>query len=194
MQKRAFLRSLPGLGLLACAAPARSVPHGSDGPAVLTVSGRIGKPNRGRTDQALDQLMHKHGIAFEQARTFTHAELSALPATTIRPTLEYDGQRHTLRGPALRQILAAAGAATAAQQRLVLRALDGYAVELTLAETDKLGLIVATHMDSRALALGGLGPLWAICDADRLPGLAAKPLNERFAQCPWGVYSIHLPE
>ena len=44
------------------------------------------------------------------------------------------------------------------------------------------------------MALGSLGPLWAVLDADRLPELAAKPLAERFAVCPWGLYHIGVGE
>ena len=42
------------------------------------------------------------------------------------------------------------------------------------------------------MALGGLGPLWAVFDADRYPDMAAKSLPERFAQCPWGLYHLEV--
>jgi hypothetical protein len=42
------------------------------------------------------------------------------------------------------------------------------------------------------MALGGLGPLWAVYDADRFPDMAARPLNQRFGLCPWGIYHIHV--
>ena len=42
------------------------------------------------------------------------------------------------------------------------------------------------------LALGGLGPVWAVFDADRVPALAAKPLAERFGNCPWGMYHLDV--
>ena len=41
-----------------------------------------------------------------------------------------------------------------------------------------------------AMALGGLGPLWAIHDADRIAAVAALPLAERYAKCPWALYHI----
>ncbi|MGE5385528.1 MAG: molybdopterin-dependent oxidoreductase [Betaproteobacteria bacterium] len=192
MDKRTFLQAACGIPALAALAPASAAPGRTASPLLLTVSGDIGKPNRGASDGALDQLMHKHGIAFRQARTFSFAELGAMAATTIRPTLEYDARRHTLRGPALTRVLEVAGAMKTDRHRVVLRALDGYAVELTLAETRSRGMIVATTLDGAPLPLGGLGPLWAICDADRLPELASRPLASRFAQCPWGVYSIQL--
>ncbi|MGK5038507.1 hypothetical protein ACQ4WN_25135, partial [Janthinobacterium sp. LB3P118] len=50
--------------------------------------------------------------------------------------------------------------------------------------------IIATHLDGQAMALGGLGPLWAIHDADRIAAVAALPLAQRFASCPWALYHI----
>ena len=53
-------------------------------------------------------------------------------------------------------------------------------------------MIVATAIDGVPLWIGGLGPLWAVVDADRLPALKDKPVKERFAQCPWGLYHIDV--
>ena len=44
----------------------------------------------------------------------------------------------------------------------------------------------------KVIAVGGLGPIWAVYDADRFPDKAAKPLNDRFAGCPWGLYHIEV--
>ena len=52
--------------------------------------------------------------------------------------------------------------------------------------------MLATELDGAAMALGGLGPLWAVVDADRVPDLAARPLAERFGECPWGLYHIEV--
>lgn len=192
MNKRHFLHT----ALLAAAAPAlpsaRAAALPVDGPALLTVSGALTRPNRGALDRALDQLMGKHGLAFDQARSFTFTDLAALPAIEIRPTLEYDARVHALRGPLLATVLEHAGAALGETTMLVLRAFDGYTVELGAADLRRLSPIVATHLDGAPLPLGGLGPLWAVHDADRIPALAARPLAERFAQCPWGLYSVHV--
>ena len=42
------------------------------------------------------------------------------------------------------------------------------------------------------MALGGLGPLWVVFDADRFADMAAKPVTERFSLCPWATYSIDV--
>ncbi len=163
-------------------------------PVLLTVTGPLRRANRGPLDPALDQLMAKQQVQFTQAHAFDFAALTRLPARSMRPTLEYDAKPHRLRGPLLADVLRAAGAPDAADTALALRALDGYTARVTLGEARRLGLIVATHLDEKPMALGGLGPLWAVLDADRLPELAAKPLAERFALCPWGLYHIGLGE
>ncbi|MDC8757739.1 molybdopterin-dependent oxidoreductase [Janthinobacterium fluminis] len=189
MKKRQFLTAA---ALAGAALPARAqgAPAHVRGPALLTLTGAVGKVNRPRFDPLRDQMMHKQKISFERAYAFDFDALAALPAHTIKPTLEYDGKTHVLRGPLLVEVLAAAGAGAAAT--LVLRAVDGYAVSLPLAQARAQGFIVATHLDGEAMALGGLGPLWAVYDADRVPAMAARPLAERFALCPWALYHIDI--
>lgn len=190
MDKRHFLQAAAGVALLPAAAGAAT--PASAAPALLTVSGAIRQANRPPLNKALDQMMSKHGVAFDKARSFGFAEIAALPSTEIRPTLEYDGIRHTLRGPTVARVLEAAGAVATDSTTVGLRAVDGYNAELTLGELKRLGFIVATHLDGQPMPLGGLGPLWAVYEPDRFPDLARLSLPERFAKCPWGVYSIHV--
>ena len=53
-------------------------------------------------------------------------------------------------------------------------------------------MIVATTLDGAPMSIGGLGPLWAVYDADRLADFKDKPLKQRFALCPWGLYFIEV--
>ena len=191
MKKRQFLSLAAAAGALPSVARA-AVPNAVRGPALLTVTGAISKPNRGRFDPVLDQMMHKQKLSFDQAHAFDFAALMALPALSIKPTLEYDGKARTLRGPALLDVVRAAGAPLHDSVSLVLRAVDGYAATVTVAQARAQGYIVATHLDGEAMALGGLGPLWAIYDADRVPAMAGKPLAERFGACPWAMYHIDV--
>ena len=34
--------------------------------------------------------------------------------------------------------------------------------------------------------------LGAVFDADRVPEMAARPVNERFGSCPWALYHIEV--
>ena len=193
MQKRSFLAAA-ALGGAALAAHAQGAGKGAGkaGPALLTVTGAIGKGNRGGLDPALDQMMVKQKIAFDRAHAFDFASLAAMPAVTIKPTLEYDKKVHALSGPRLLDVLQAAGAKLADGHKLFLRAVDGYAPTISVADARKYGFIVATHLDGKPMPLGGLGPLWAVYDADRFADMAAKPVDQRFGLCPWALYHIDV--
>lgn len=192
LDKRQFLQLAACAGALPAAALAATPAAATGAPVLLTVSGRIQRGNRGPLDKVVDQMMGKQGVQFERARTFGFAEIAALPSVAIQPTLEYDGRRHRLQGPTVASVLAQAGAPTADDTVVGMRAIDGYNAELTLGELRRLGFIVATHLDGQPMALGGLGPMWAMYEPDRFPELASRPLPERFAKCPWGLYSIHV--
>lgn len=196
MNKRHFLATSGAAGLASVLPAAGSAqaaaPAAAHQPVLLTVSGAVGKTNRGAFDPVIDQMMGKHGIKFEKAFAFDAAALAKLPAVTIKPTLEYDAKEHTLRGPLLTSVLAAAGVATGSAVQLGLRAVDGYNVGISLADATAHRMIVATHIDGQPMALGGLGPQWAVYDADRVAPFKDKPLKERFGLCPWGLYHIDV--
>lgn len=190
MNKREFLAGA-ALGGAALSVPAHAVPGAMSSPALLTVTGAIGRGNRGPLDPALDQMMKKQGIRFDKGHAFDFAALVSLPAVTIRPSLEYDGKPHALRGPLLTDVLAAAGVRGEAKE-LVMRAIDGYAPSATMKDIRQYRFIIATHLDGKPMPVGGLGPLWAVYDADRFPEMAGKPLDARFGNCPWGLYHIDV--
>lgn len=188
MDKRHFL----GAALATGALPAIAAPAPAVGPALLTITGAIGRSNRGPLDPVRDQMMFKQKLAFDRAFALDFASIAALPARTIRPTLEYDGKPHTLRGPLLAELLAVSGARPGDNSKVLLRAVDGYAAAVPMAQLRAWRFIVATHLDGRPMALGGLGPLWAVYDADRVPEMAARPVKERFGACPWALYHIDV--
>lgn len=199
MNKRNFVAAA-GAGLAAglwaatahAATPAKASAPAASGPTLLTISGAITQPNRGALDATIDQMMGKHGVQFDKAYALDAAALARMPAVTIKPTLEYDSKPHTLKGPLLTTVLAAAGVAAGSPVQLVLRAVDGYNVTVSMADVQAWRMIVATHIDGQPMALGGLGPQWAVYDADVLPAFKDKPVKERFGLCPWGLYHIEV--
>lgn len=193
MKKRQFLAAA-ALGGASLSAPAQTGSTRVASPVLLTITGAIGKGNRGPIDPALDQMMAKQGISFEKAHGFDFDALAALPAVTINPTLEYDNKVHSLKGPLLTDVLRAAGAAPADGVKLLMRAVDGYSPNITVADVRKYRFIVATHLDGKTMPLGGLGPLWAVYDADRFPDMLARKVTERFGLCPWALYHIDVPK
>lgn len=190
MDKRRFLAATLAAASVPALAQAPAA-RGKRGPALLTITGEGVRPNRGPFDPVRDQMMAKQKLTFAKAHAFDFATLAAMPARTIRPTLEYDRKPHALSGPALVDVLRAAGV-RGRGGKLAMRAVDGYAPTIALADAAKYGFIVATHLDGQAMPLGGLGPLWAVYDADRFADMAAKPVDQRFALCPWGLYHIDV--
>lgn len=192
MNKRTFLTTAAvGLFASAVSGVVRPAIKSDRGPMLLTVSGAINRHNRGGLDPALDQMLHKQKVMFAQAYAFDFADLTALPHVSIQPTLEYDSRPHRLRGPLLLDVMEATGMHGDAAM-LILHAVDGYSVPLRVEDARKYRFIVATHLDEQPMSLGGLGPLWAMYDADRFPDMSAKPLNYRFVQCPWALYYIDV--
>ncbi|WP_077001186.1 molybdopterin-dependent oxidoreductase [Variovorax sp. KK3] len=191
MNKRHFL----GTAAIASLAPyvgAQAADPVRKGPGLMTISGAIGKTNRGPLDPALDQLLVKHGVKFDKAFVVDAEALRGLPAVRIKPTLEYDAKPHVLSGPLLTGVLELAGVPTSGDVLLAMRAVDGYVVPVKIADARNYKMIVATEIDGAPLALGGLGPQWAVYEADTLTAFKDKPLKERFALCPWGLYSIEV--
>jgi len=191
MDRRRFMRQSTALGLAAgTTAAVRGAPLAASAPVLLTICGAISRPDRGPFDPSRDVLMGKHGVTFESARTYRYADLLAMPQETIRPTLEYDARAHALSGPRLAGVLDHAGAPEHPDTPVMLRAFDGYSLATTRGELEHKGFILALSLDGTPMALGGLGPLWALFDADRIPEVAERPLAQRFAGCPWGLYCI----
>lgn len=194
MHKRHFLAAAAAATALPLTAPvaAQAAKSSASRPILLTVGGQIAKGNRGPLDKTVDQMMGKHGVVFTKAFGFDADSLQRLPAISIQPTLEYDNKKHRLSGPLLTTVLAAAGADLNAALVLGLRAVDGYNAKIELADVKAYRMMVATHLDDQPMALGGLGPQWAVYDADVLPAFKNKLVNERFALCPWGMYYIDV--
>lgn len=177
---------LPSLGF------AQHAPSGSRSPTLLTVGGLIGSANRGALDPVMDRMLVRQNISFSKARVFDFAALVAMPSASIQPTLEYDGKPHTLKGPLLTEVMKACAVSITPQTFFKVHAIDGYTAQLPAADAVHYRVIVATHMDGRPLALGGLGPLWVVYDADRFADKAARPVSERFASSPWATYYIEV--
>ena len=202
MDKRQFLAaavsaaaSVPALAQGEAPAPAGGGPgntaHGLRGPALLTITGPRVHANRKPFDPLLDVMMAKQKLSFGPAHAFDYGLLTALPSTTIEPTLEYDKKVHRLQGPLLTEVLKAAGT-NGDRYRLLMRGIDGYAPVIPVSHAIQYRFIVATQLDGAPMPLGGLGPLWITYEADKYPDMMAKPIEERFALCPWGVYHIEM--
>ncbi len=124
------------------------------GPVILTVSGDIANPSR-RAVGADDKFFTYNEVEFTQAAQFDYAALQGIGMVRIRADFPMGGDVHEFQGPLLADIMATAGASGGT---LTVKALDGYQVELDLAEAIANGAVIALKRDGIPFALGDYGP------------------------------------
>lgn len=158
------------------------------GPALVTVAGKISKPNRGPLDPFTDELFAKMVDPFDRARAFDLADLQALPQhemTVAYP--EWAGASHSFRGPLVADVLAAAGASGT---KVTVVGIDGYSAEHEFAVLEKAGFILSLSVDGQPLGLGGHGPTWLMVSPKIEPAFAdGKP---SLAGLAWAVVYIQV--
>ena len=165
-------------------------------PAALTISGPGVQANRGKPQAVADRMLIIHGYLFDAAWSCGMDALNSLEQQTLRTTLEYDEAEHSLQGPLLEQVLQAAGVdvgqAMARGLQLTLQGIDGYRSQMPLAQAVRWRMLIATQLDGVPLAMGGVGPLWAIFAAHQIPELGQLPVKQRFPAAVWGLYHLQL--
>jgi DMSO/TMAO reductase YedYZ molybdopterin-dependent catalytic subunit len=124
--------------------------------------------------QALAQDLALRGLDGQTA-VLTPAQIAALPHVTLTVTVE--GKTSTYRGVPLTDVLAAVGAPAGKALKgpelrdvVLVKAKDGYAVALALAETDALvrkdQVLLADSADGAPLP-DGLGPYRLVVEGDQ---------------------------
>lgn len=159
----------------------------AEGDAVaLTVAGpAVAQPNRPPFSETFDRLHSYRGNRFDKARAFTLSDLSALPSQTVRVFSTYESKVVVFTGPALDDVLKAAGAT--APKSVVLQALDGYEVKLdpALLAADKQ--VLALCREGVPLPLGGMGPVFS---AIPLPAGQNTATEDQINRQVWGLFYI----
>jgi len=113
----------------------------------------------------------------ETARSFTLAELKAMPQSEIRTANEFiDGVR-SFRGPRVSYLLRICNADGAASVRMI--ALNDYEVEVQVSEFDKYQPILALTMDGKELSVRDKGPIWVIYPMSDFSELRDPVFNSR---------------
>lgn len=155
-----------------------------DGAVVVTVTGKLGKTNRGGSDAFRDAFFAFHEISFDKAYAFDRAALAALGMQEL--TLRYPSWPETpitLRGPLLGAVL---DKVEAQGRSLRVQALDGYAVELDIETLRQGRFILAIEADGRPLSIGGRGPAWLAFPPGGYPGES----EDSDAKLVWSVFHI----
>ena len=171
-----------GGAVLLAASEAATKPNG---PAVLTITGKIARTNRPAFDERQDLFFKFHDRTFTKAYELDRAMLEALG--TRKATVNYTGWPRpvTVEGPLLRDVLEAAGAQPGSVR---ITALDGFAVELKSEDLAGQEWVVAIKADGRDLAIGQRGPIWVLYA--RGDGKAATQEDE--ARWPWAAFLIEI--
>lgn len=128
------------------------------GKVVLTISGKLGAPNRG--DKAVLDI----------------AMLAALPQKTFTTMTPWEKSPVKFSGPLLRDVLAAVKA-----QGTVLKAvaLNDYKITIPLEDTTRFDMVLAHRMNDRPIPVRTKGPLFIVYPFDSNPTLQSSTYYER---------------
>lgn len=119
-----------------------------DGPVLLTVGGDIAIPNQ------------------DDLAVFDRARLESLPQQTFTTSTNWTEGTQTFSGPALSDVLAAAGAG---EGSITAIALNDYAVAIARSEIGEDAPIIATRIDGEPFSIRNKGPLWIVFPFDSDP-------------------------
>jgi hypothetical protein len=155
------------------------------GPVLLTVTGAVERANRGAVDPAQDKLFVFNDVSFDKAMEFDADALAALPQTTVRADFPAGGDLVEFTGPKLQDVLAAAGALG---DKVLIQAMDGYAVEAPTADLLEKGAVVAIARDGRPLGIGDFGPTQIVFPRAERPELKGMPDDLWI----WQIYHIQV--
>jgi hypothetical protein len=135
--------------------------HAGDGPTQVTIAGNVNQANRGAIDKFTDAFLAYHDKTFSKAMELDLDALMALKQVRITADAEVWKGPMNLQGPGLDDVLAAAGVTDKA---IVVKALDGYEIELSPSDIKEHQWVLALQANDKPLAIGGRGPMWLAYD------------------------------
>jgi hypothetical protein len=167
IQRRGLLATAAALmaGRAAHAVDALPAPSG---PVVLSISGRVGRPN---TEGSADLDM---------------AMVAALAQHSFHARTPWYAQRRKFTGPLLRDVL---HMARAEGSTLRLHALNDYRVDMPMDDTRRFEVIVARLLDDQPMAVRDKGPLFVVYPFDDVPALRSAIYYGRSA---WQLRRIEV--
>ncbi|MHA1127967.1 MAG: hypothetical protein ACTSRN_03325 [Alphaproteobacteria bacterium] len=155
------------------------------GTVILSVTGNVALATRGASSDDVDKFFSFNDITFEKAAQFDFAGLQSLPQVVVKADFPKGGPVYSFEGPMLHSVLEAAGAVG---ETITIRALDGYAVDISLEEAVTKGAIIALKRDGIPFAIGDFGPTHVVFPrAER--GDLADMSDDWWV---WSIYHIHV--
>lgn len=157
------------------------------GSVILTVTGNVGNPTREASSEGIDKFFIYNGIEFESAAQFDYSRLSGLPQQSVKANFPQEEQGHilTFEGPLLVDVMRAAGATG---EMVTLTALDGYAIEVPMADLVEKGAVLALKRDGIPFGIGDFGPAHLVFGRAERVDLA--DMNDDWWI--WSVYHINV--
>lgn len=152
---------------------------------LITLSGKIGRFNRGPLDPEIDRLAAKYGITFSRALTLGQEDLQGLGLRRLRTSYPAWREAHSFDGPLLADVLGHAGA-TGSQ--LVVTAADGYQPVIPLSDLARWKVVLALTVDNHDLVVGGAGPSWIVYPRDDDPELQ----NDDDSKWAWAAFHFEV--
>ena len=122
----------------------------------LVLSGAI---SRARADDTVLTIRSAGGVI----RTFTMAELEAMPKVGFTTKTVWTEGPHQFTGPSLKAVLEAAGAQGTT---ISARALNDYAIQIPFDSLEDGAPIIATRIDGAHFPRREKGPLWIVYPYD----------------------------
>lgn len=125
---------------------------------VLTITGKVGAPNKGT------------------AAVFDMPMLQKLPQRTFTTQTPWEPKPTTFTGPLLRDVLAAA---QASGSTLEATALNDYKITFPLSDAKDFDVVIAVKMNGEDIPVRTKGPLFIVYPFDNKPELKAAKYYER---------------
>lgn len=155
------------------------------GTVILTVTGNVALPTRDGSSAEVDKFFIFNDITFDKAAQFDTAALQALPQVTINADFPKGGHVYSFEGPLLESVLDSVGATG---DVVTIRALDGYAVDISLADAYAAGAVVALKRDGIPFAIGDFGPTHVVFP--RVDRADIADMDDDWWV--WSIYHIHV--
>ncbi len=155
------------------------------GTVILTVTGDVALPTRRESSEDVDKFFIFNDITFDKAAQFDVAALQALPQVSVNADFPKGGRVYLFEGPLLKDVLESVGATG---EVVTIRALDGYAVDISLKDAYAAGAVVALKRDGIPFAIGDFGPTHVVFPRADRADLA--DMNDDWWV--WSIYHINV--
>ncbi|OUS04569.1 hypothetical protein A9Q96_15735 [Rhodobacterales bacterium 52_120_T64] len=155
------------------------------GTVILTVTGNVALPTRSESSEDVDRFFTYNDITFDKAAQFDVAALQAFQQASVNADFPKGGRVYLFEGPLLKDVLDSVGAEGEA---VTIRALDGYAVDISLEDAYAAGAVVALKRDGIPFAIGDFGPTHVVFPRADRADLA--DMNDDWWV--WSIYHINV--